>query len=299
MADGILGLGHLYRLTFPNGKVYIGITVRTVMARLRAHVRYAIAGKNLCPVHRALLKFGVDAVVVETLSTAPRAELPALEIAAIAQHNCRVPAGYNVSPGGEGKPGVPKSEEHKAKMRATWLGRKHSPEALALMSKVQQARVKTPEEKAAKAAAMRRPEVRAKLAEAAKGVRQSEETVAKRVAKLVGRKATEETREKMRLAQLGRTASDETRAKIGAASAGRAHGPEARAKISAALKGKTKSEEHRKALSDSRKGERHQPMSAETKEKIRAALMGKPKSPQAVANQIAARMQNKADKSSA
>jgi hypothetical protein len=98
-------------------------------------------------------------------------------------------------------------------------------------------------------------EQRRKNSEARKGLKQSQETIAKRVAKLVGRPRSTETRAKIAAAHRGRTMSEETKEKIGAANRGRVRSHEARAKISAGLNGR--------------------PVSAETREKIAAAQRGR------------------------
>lgn len=116
----------LYRLTFPSGKQYIGITTRTVRWRFNTHVRRAKAGSSY-PVCAAIRKYGSENVIVETLFCvkentleAERALLRLFEREAIAKYQTVSPKGYNVTLGGEGVLGLnrPKSPEHRAKLAA-------------------------------------------------------------------------------------------------------------------------------------------------------------------------------------
>jgi len=123
----------------------------------------------------------------------------------------------------------------------------------------------------------------------------------------LGVKHTLETRAKYSKARTGQHPDKETRAKMAAAQTGRRHSIATREKMSASNKGMKKSPEYRAAMSAARKGEdgpfwgrhhteetklkiakgqRRKPIrtgwkhTAETKEKIRAAHIGKPKSPE-------------------
>lgn len=93
---------------------------------------------------------------------------------------------------------------------------------------------------------------------------------------------SEETREKMRRRSRAQILSPETRAKIGAAHRGMKRPEGTGAKISAALKGKNLSAEHCTKLAAAKLGKKRMPHSEETKAKMRAAAVGRPKSPQHV-----------------
>lgn len=108
----------LYRHTFPNGKVYIGITKDTPTGRWKNGRGYATQVRMI----RAIEKYGWNniehAVLLEGLS---RVEAEREEIKYIAMYDSTDPAkGYNVFPGGNLRP--PTSEETKAKLRAANLG---------------------------------------------------------------------------------------------------------------------------------------------------------------------------------
>lgn len=91
-------MGVLYKLDFPNGKSYIGITKRTLQRRLREH--FASSSKSL--VSTAIRKYGKERVSVSILfECATYQSLRHLEMLIIRQLNTRSPNGYNLSDGGE------------------------------------------------------------------------------------------------------------------------------------------------------------------------------------------------------
>lgn len=54
-------MGCLYKLTFPDGKAYIGITTGTATERFSEHVYWARKGRTYC-VNAAIRKYGHDSV---------------------------------------------------------------------------------------------------------------------------------------------------------------------------------------------------------------------------------------------
>jgi Homeodomain-like domain len=92
--------GTLYHLGFPNGKGYIGITIRTPEQRLREHVLRSEKCDRL-PVYRAIRKHGAPTLTVLESGIKSRNALLALEKWAIASFNTHGAGGYNASPGGE------------------------------------------------------------------------------------------------------------------------------------------------------------------------------------------------------
>lgn len=108
----------MYRLTFPSGKAYIGITKETARERLAEHAYDAKRGLKKA-ISRAFRKYGSDAVKLETLVVANDWEyLCDLERKAIAALGTKWPDGYNMTDGGEGSGGYKHSEETKAHLRA-------------------------------------------------------------------------------------------------------------------------------------------------------------------------------------
>lgn len=196
-------MGYLYKLTFPNGKEYIGVTRKTPMERFRGHRQAARAG-NKCPVYKAWRALGEPRVAV--LAIVEDGDLMAMEIRAIAAFGTLTPGGYNMTIGGESPPMTPEvarkisiantnpSAETRAKMRA--------------------AKLALP------------PEHYKKIAEKRRGCKLSPEHRTKLSAALKGNKHT-----------LGHKLSLDHRAKIGAAHKGRRHTAEHVEKIAATKRG--------------------------------------------------------------
>jgi len=66
--SGELFNGYIYKYTFPNGKVYIGQTTKTVDERFQSHVKgYCRPCPQRCDI--AIKKYGPENVVVETLES--------------------------------------------------------------------------------------------------------------------------------------------------------------------------------------------------------------------------------------
>jgi group I intron endonuclease len=135
-------MGALYRLSFPNGKSYIGITTKTAEARLAAHI-YASRRGSPAPVHHAINKYGDRHTSVETLVVADDwGYLCDLERRAIVHFATKAPSGYNVADGGDGAPkgnsfrlGKKHTDEAKQRMSAARLGKiKHTDEARSRIS---------------------------------------------------------------------------------------------------------------------------------------------------------------------
>jgi len=91
----------LYRIDFPNGKVYIGITSRTAKERFATHCGNS-KKKNACQF--AIHKYGKENVVLTVMAECDNWELLCLaEIEAIEKFNSHISKnGYNITLGGEG-----------------------------------------------------------------------------------------------------------------------------------------------------------------------------------------------------
>lgn len=225
MANEILASGCLYRLTFPNGKSYIGITKRTAEKRFAAHVWHSIGKKRKYAVHSAILKFGADSVVVETLAVAAWSDLAELEIKAIAEHGTRAPNGYNLTRGGDGvvdfdditraKMGeanigrVP-SAETREKLRAKSTGKLHTEDAKRKMSEARMGMKFSDEHRANLSAARERS-----VSNGYKFV-MSAQHKEKIIASKIGKPRSLETRLKLSEANKGHSPTLETRAKLSA-----------------------------------------------------------------------------------
>lgn len=92
---------HIYRLTSPSGKHYVGIS-KNVKERFWSHLRVAREGKKH-PLYDAMRKHGASNFKIETMLTFPVLEDALIaEIAAISLFESTDRRyGYNLSPGGE------------------------------------------------------------------------------------------------------------------------------------------------------------------------------------------------------
>lgn len=177
----------LYRLTFPSGKSYIGITSGAVKRRVVRHISQAKEGRRSA-VSQAIRKYRT--FKTEVLAVAGDwTYLCDLEQRAIAAFKTMAPHGYNLTLGGEGVLGVTKTkkqrESHAAAVRGKGAGNRH---ALGYRHT---------------------DEARKKISEAGIGREFSDERRAKIGATKVGNKYN-----------LGRVVSAETREKIAAAQRG-------------------------------------------------------------------------------
>jgi group I intron endonuclease len=105
----------LYKITnLVNGECYIGITCRTLHARMAEHRSWRTDERHNGPLCRAMQKYGFDNFVGEILSEhAAYEEALAAEVRRIAE----VRPYYNRSPGGDG-------------VKGCWIGKKLRPETV-------------------------------------------------------------------------------------------------------------------------------------------------------------------------
>ena len=196
--------GTLYKLLFPNGKAYIGITTRSPRERWWDHCQYAHDGSRKWAVYNAWRKHGEPVMqILAEFSSAE--ELKAAEQAAITAHGTLVPSGYNMTLGGETNPmEIPELARRAGDKN---IGRKHT-------------------------AAARRNMGLSRL-----GRKASEDHRAKISKGQLGRVHSQETREKIAAKARGRFVGDSTRALLSYRRKGVPKGPmaeETKAKLSAA-----------------------------------------------------------------
>lgn len=88
-----------------NHKVYVGQTVKPVQQRFSEH-RYNHKSKSNKPLHRAIIKYGLDSFEFMILVTGIKSQkvLDAVEIQQIKLHNSLIPKGYNIKEGGANAP---------------------------------------------------------------------------------------------------------------------------------------------------------------------------------------------------
>lgn len=125
----------LYRIAFPNGKLYFGITSKTIEERWHWHCKQNKTRMHL-PVYNAIRKYGKENCAIEVLVLGEETYILDLEIRIIAQFDTRNRLyGYNVSLGGTKSPMlVPEISAKVAKKTAFRMkGSKATPEARANM----------------------------------------------------------------------------------------------------------------------------------------------------------------------
>lgn len=121
-------MANVYAIGFPSGKLYIGLTSKTVAQRLTAHLKDTRAGSKL-PVHSALRKYGRNVQLVVLAQGVSFDEAKDLEIWWISGLATMAPNGYNLTAGGDGLVGCRPTAETRLKMSKAHTGYKHTAEA--------------------------------------------------------------------------------------------------------------------------------------------------------------------------
>ena len=112
--------GSIYKIVFPNGKHYIGLTTTSLEQRTKEHKSAAKYGDTKC-IYKAIRKYGlVDTLELVEIDTADTIEeLCEKEIGYIIEYNSYYMnggCGYNMTYGGEGRNGYVFTEEDRQKM---------------------------------------------------------------------------------------------------------------------------------------------------------------------------------------
>jgi group I intron endonuclease len=114
--------GVAYKLKFPNGKIYIGITRESVEKRIKRHINYAKNGKKFA-LSCAIRKYGENSFSYEIVGEGTWEYLKKLEIQLIKENNSFGNNGYNMTSGEEGSLGVALKESTKNKISNSLSGR--------------------------------------------------------------------------------------------------------------------------------------------------------------------------------
>lgn len=232
-------MGTLYKLDFPNGKSYIGITTKCADMRFRGHRQMVSKGKTA--LYAAWRKHGAPKMTV--LALLPDEELADAEIRAIAAHKTLVPAGYNSTAGGDVSPLTDPAVAAKLKGNKHTLGKKFPRENYPARD-AYYARTKgvalSEERKEALRAAQNKPEI--KLANAERMRKQNPmrdpEIAEKQAQTMRGRVLSESHKESARRVIKTAWTDPEFRANQVAKRTGKKHSPEtiARMKIAQQLR---------------------------------------------------------------
>jgi len=207
-------MGILYQLTFSDGKSYVGVTTASAKQRLNRHRAAARIGRT-SEVCAAWRKLGEPRMQV--LAVLQNEELAATEVRAIRTLGTLLPRGYNTLEGGDAHPSS--SELVRRKLSRSNLGRRHSAEAKANMSRSKlgnqysKGHKHTEETKARMSASQlgrtHSPETKAKISAKRKGRRVSmTPAIVEANRKRRGVPLPEETKAKMRIAQRARRAAE-------------------------------------------------------------------------------------------
>jgi group I intron endonuclease len=118
-----------------NGKQYVGITSRTSSFRWMKHCGDASAERTVLA--RAIMKYGKDAFQLEHVATACTWQAACeIERLLIRERNTRVPAGYNMTDGGDGTLGAVRSSTWLERVSASNTGKRHSDETCRKLSEM-------------------------------------------------------------------------------------------------------------------------------------------------------------------
>lgn len=124
----------IYKIVFPNGKHYIGLSTRALDERKKEHRNSAIVDKPKQIVHKALKKFDmIDTFELILIDDSAKSidELYEKEIFYIQKYNSyyKNKKGYNMTLGGEGNHGYVRTKAHRKKFSESQLKRFSNPEA--------------------------------------------------------------------------------------------------------------------------------------------------------------------------
>jgi len=147
---------YIYIFTFPNGKQYIGQTIKSTSRRWNAHKRVSYNKEareynDLC--HRAIRKYGWSNVKKEVLCECNREDLNDLECKYIAKYNSMTPNGYNMTSGGSEN--MECSDITKNRMRESALRRFSKDSEKEKMSLAAKRRFRNPKQKELQSKLMR------------------------------------------------------------------------------------------------------------------------------------------------
>jgi hypothetical protein len=126
----------LYKIVFPNGKLYIGATSAKLERRLKQQIRFALDYFQDYPVHRAIRECGAESIKIEPLVVGNKQYISELENKVVALFKTQDREfGYNVADGGYN---YAMSNEVRNKISETLTGTKQSKEHKENVAKARQ-----------------------------------------------------------------------------------------------------------------------------------------------------------------
>lgn len=130
---GATALFQAYRIcSLIDGKVYIGITSRSLKARWAEHLYESRRKRSGMTISAAIAKHGAENFVIETVCCARSwGDICDAERLLIDQYSCRTPRGYNLREGGEGAFGYKPSADAVERSAAKHRGRPCHPNTIA------------------------------------------------------------------------------------------------------------------------------------------------------------------------
>lgn len=246
----------IYKITSPNGKIYIGQSVN-IKDRLRKY--FSGNCKNQIKLYRSIHKYGWENHVFEIIEECCFDELNTKERFWQDFYNCIGKNGLNCKLTETNSLSGKHSEETKLKIGNSNKGKKRSVEQIENMSIAMKGKFSG--EKHPMYGKKHKKDSLIKMSEASKGNKNmlgknhSEESKQKISNSLKGFKHTEESKIKISKGLVGRKVSIETRKKISESNKGTVFSKERREKISNALKGRVLSKECLEKRSKSISGE--------------------------------------------
>jgi hypothetical protein len=142
-----MSYGSIYKIVFPNGKHYIGLTT-SIEQRTKEHRSCAKSGDNKC-LYNAIRKYdmidNLELIEIDTADT--NEELCEKEIRYIQEYNSYYlnENGYNMTYGGEGFNGYVRTEEDKLKMSESQKKRFENPAIREQMSNIKKQYFENPQ----------------------------------------------------------------------------------------------------------------------------------------------------------
>jgi len=232
------GMGYIYKITNPSGKIYIGKTT-DILRRYNNHL--STKNKKQSLINNSINKYGLenhdfmimDSVPFENLSNAEQ-----FYIAICKSYRGENINGMNLTIGGDGTQGYKMSNATKSKIAKKAIGRVATKETKEKLSAINKNKIVSEETKHKMSESNRARwtniEFREKMLRVHVGRKRSAETCKKISEKAKGRPTSDAAREKMSKSRKGVKFTDEHKAKIAEANRGRVPSKECRLKISKA-----------------------------------------------------------------